>query len=72
MGCSKLETITENFDKLQTIIRLQVQRFRLQKEGQEDQGTLKQLLRAPLTRLPLPGPPGLPSGSPGLLGTPSN
>ena len=44
-----------------------------QKEGQEDQGTLKQLLRgAPLKALlPLPGPLGLPHGS-GLPGSPSS
>ena len=33
-----------------------------QKEGQEDQGTLK-ALGPPLALLPLPGPPGLSSGS---------
>ena len=32
-----------------------------QKEGQEDQGTLKQLEGVPLALLPLPGPPGVPS-----------
>ena len=34
-----------------------------QKDGQEDQGTLKQLAGPPLALLSLPGPPGLPSGS---------
>ena len=34
-----------------------------QKEGQEEQGTLKQLVGFPLALLSLPGPPGLPSGS---------
>jgi hypothetical protein len=34
-----------------------------QKEGQEDQGTLKQLGGSPLSILPRPGPPGHPSGS---------
>ena len=34
-----------------------------QKEGQEDQGALKQLGGSSLFLLPLPGPPGLPSGS---------
>ena len=32
-------------------------------EGQEDHGTLKQLEGVPLAVLPLPGPPGLHSGS---------
>ena len=40
-----------------------------QKEGQEHQGTLKQLGRSPKALLSLPGPPGLPSGSP--LGSPT-
>ena len=35
-----------------------------QKEGQEDQETLKQLGEgSPLARLPPPGPPGIPSSS---------
>ena len=48
-----------------------------QKEGQDDQGTLKLLGVGRLALLPFPGPPGLPSGSslgslelPGLPGTP--
>ena len=34
-----------------------------QKEGQEDQGTLKQLGGGPASSFPLSGPPGLPFGS---------
>ena len=34
-----------------------------QKEGQEDQGEIKELGGAPLAVLRSPGPPGLPSGS---------
>ena len=33
------------------------------KEGQDDQGTLKQVEGSPLSLLPLPGPPGLPFAS---------
>ena len=35
-----------------------------QKEGQEDQDTLKAIGGFPLALLLLPGPPGLPSGAP--------
>ena len=47
------------------------QRAQSQQEGKEDEGTLKELGGVPLAVLPLPGPPGIPSGS-GLPGNPSS
>ena len=41
-------------------------------QGQQDHGTFKQLGGIPLVVLPLPGPPGLPSGSSWLLGNTFN